>query len=105
MTQTEDSVTEETECFGCWNRFAVRRVRDASDARLRSVVSTDWACPYCGQLIEFDTSVVGVERLQISEARRHLTNLTRRLFISKGDAEIRERERLRALRKATLRAD
>ena len=62
------------------------------------VISSEWQCPYCDQLIEFDTSVVGVERLQISEPRRQLANLSRRLFISKGDAEVRERERQRALR-------
>ena len=60
-------------------------------------VSAEWACPYCGRLIEFDMSVVGVERLHISEPRRQLANLTRRLFIAKVDAEVRERERQRKL--------
>jgi len=99
MARGEDPLAEEAECFTCWNRFSVRRVRTIGSPAQRAVLSTEWQCPYCGQVIEFDTSVVGVERLQISEPRRLLANLTRRLIISKGDAEVRERERLRAMRR------
>jgi hypothetical protein len=87
---------EEAECFKCWNRFLVRRLRDPP--ALMPGLAIEWPCPYCGSLLEFDTSVVAAERLQISEPRRRLANLTRRLFIAKVDAEGRERERKRKVR-------
>lgn len=99
MADTTDTVVEEQECFECWNRFLVRRVRDPLQTPfLKPTLSAEWACPYCSRLNEFDMSVVGVERLQISEPRRLLANLTRRLFVAKVDAEVRERERQRSLR-------
>jgi hypothetical protein len=90
------ATVEEAECFTRWNRFLVRRLRGS--AALMPGLAIEWPCPYCGSLLEFDTSVVGVERLQISEPHRRLANLARRLFIAKVDAEVRERERKRKLR-------
>ena len=98
MTNAIHTVVEEAECCECWNRFLVRRSPDTHQPLVRVAISTEWPCPYCDRLHEFDLSVVGVERLPISEPRRQLANLTRRLFIAKVDAEARERERQRQLR-------
>jgi hypothetical protein len=83
----------------CWNRFLVHR----RAGRVAIGLATEHSCPYCGELLECDSSVIGVERLRISEPRRRLMVLERRLFVAKVDAEVRERERIRKLQEAEER--
>jgi hypothetical protein len=85
------------ECFECWNPILVHRLRNTPPT---VAVVRELPCPHCGRPLEFDWSVVGVEKIPMTARRRRLTNLDRRLFVAKVDAEVRERERLRRLRES-----
>jgi hypothetical protein len=89
-----DSVVSEHECWQCWNRFrarsspAVERENVAFGVR----VVIDLPCPYCGGRNEFEADVQALERIPMSEPRRQLAVLRKRLVLAGADIQTRVRE-------------
>jgi len=79
----------EYECWECWNRYRI--VLDGEPPL--NAVTFEAPCPYCGRPNEFSAPVLRIELAPISEPRRRLGNLQRRLVLSGADIRTRIHER------------
>jgi hypothetical protein len=55
-------------------------------------VVVDLPCPYCGGRNEFEADVEALERIPMSEPRRQLAVLRKRLVLAGADVQTRVRE-------------
>jgi hypothetical protein len=102
----DSSVVQEYECWQCWNRYRVKLAPSGqSEAGVFAKVVIEHPCPYCGRPNEFSRPVLGVELIEMSEARRRLGVLRRRLGLAGSDLLVRVRELRREVIRRTKGID